>query len=181
MQWLARYGPHIENLRAALRWAFSKEGDVAVGVALTIAGVPLWSGFAGRWCRGPGVERALEASSRLPERNPRREMRLHAALGGLHVMTISSVEQSTDAWGAALEIAAELRDTDYQLRALRALWAHSINGGEFRRARSFAERFARVAAEANIATEQVVSDRLIGTAPSISSASTTRRAWTSSV
>ena len=164
IQWLARYVPHIENLRAALRWAFSKDGDVALGVSLTSAAMPLWSQLSLADESLEWVERALQASSSLPERNRRREMQLHAALGGLQMYAISSVQQSTDAWDAALGIATELNDTDYQLRALRALWAHSINDGEFRLALSYAERFARVALEANIVAEQIVSDRLIGTA-----------------
>ncbi|HXO91065.1 MAG TPA: winged helix-turn-helix domain-containing protein, partial [Stellaceae bacterium] len=38
-EWLAAYGRRIDNLRAALDWAFSPTGDVPVGVALTIAAV----------------------------------------------------------------------------------------------------------------------------------------------
>ena len=42
-EWLAAYRPHIDDLRAALDWAFSPSGDVGVGVALTAAAVPLWT------------------------------------------------------------------------------------------------------------------------------------------
>ena len=41
-EWLAAYGPDIDNVRAALDWAYSPGGDPSVGVALTIASVPLW-------------------------------------------------------------------------------------------------------------------------------------------
>ena len=41
-EWLAAYGPDVDNVRAALDWAFSPSGDPSVGVALTIASVPLW-------------------------------------------------------------------------------------------------------------------------------------------
>ena len=41
-EWLAEYGPKIDNLRAALDWAFSPDGDASIGVALTAAAVPLW-------------------------------------------------------------------------------------------------------------------------------------------
>ena len=36
-EWLAEYRPRIDNLRAALDWAFSPGGDAAIGVALTAA------------------------------------------------------------------------------------------------------------------------------------------------
>jgi predicted ATPase/DNA-binding winged helix-turn-helix (wHTH) protein len=42
-EWLADYGSTIDNLRAALDWAFSPVGDASIGVALTAAAVPLWT------------------------------------------------------------------------------------------------------------------------------------------
>jgi predicted ATPase/DNA-binding winged helix-turn-helix (wHTH) protein len=41
-EWLADYGWRLDNLRAALDWAFSPGGDLSVGVALTAAALPLW-------------------------------------------------------------------------------------------------------------------------------------------
>jgi predicted ATPase len=41
-EWLAAYAREIDNLRAALNWAFSPGGDASIGVALTAAAVPLW-------------------------------------------------------------------------------------------------------------------------------------------
>jgi predicted ATPase len=41
-EWLAHYGWHIDNVRAALDWAFSPRGDSAAGIALTAAAIPLW-------------------------------------------------------------------------------------------------------------------------------------------
>ena len=39
-EWLADYAGEIDNLRAALDWAFSPSGDVSIGVALTAARGP---------------------------------------------------------------------------------------------------------------------------------------------
>ena len=41
-EWLGEYGWQIDNLRAALDWAFSPGGNASIGVALTAAAVPLW-------------------------------------------------------------------------------------------------------------------------------------------
>jgi predicted ATPase len=41
-QWMAHYGRLIEDVRAALDWAFSPSGDAAIGVGLTMAAIPLW-------------------------------------------------------------------------------------------------------------------------------------------
>jgi predicted ATPase len=37
-QWMARYSPLIDDIRAAIDWAFTPGGDVALGVDLTISG-----------------------------------------------------------------------------------------------------------------------------------------------
>src|SRR5262249_54966320 len=39
---LARYGRELDNVRAALDWAFSLAGDAEIGRALTAAYVPVW-------------------------------------------------------------------------------------------------------------------------------------------
>jgi predicted ATPase len=45
--WLAGYGHHIGEVRAALDWAFSPTGAPKVGVALTVAAGPLWVELSG--------------------------------------------------------------------------------------------------------------------------------------
>ena len=41
-RWLEHYAGLVEDVRAALDWAFSPSGDAAVGVGLTMAAIPLW-------------------------------------------------------------------------------------------------------------------------------------------
>ena len=41
-EWLATYRTEIDNFRSALDWAFSLNGDAALGIRLTVAMVPLW-------------------------------------------------------------------------------------------------------------------------------------------
>ncbi len=77
---------------------------------------------------------------------------------------VSSVKQSNDAWATALAIATQLSDTDYRLRSLRALWAEGINSGRFNEAHRRAIQFRDLAHSAGTAADQILSDRLIGTA-----------------
>jgi predicted ATPase len=80
--WLADYGWRLDNLRAALDWAFSPGGDLSVGVALTAAAVPLWMHLSLMEECGGRVERALAAMEAGTSPDPRREMKLRAALAG---------------------------------------------------------------------------------------------------
>jgi hypothetical protein len=81
------YGSQIDNLRAALDWAFSPGGDLSVGVALTAAAVPLWSHLSLLEESRGRVERALAALTAGSGRNARREMKLLAALGASLIYT----------------------------------------------------------------------------------------------
>jgi predicted ATPase len=42
-EWLETYRRKLDNVRAALDWAFSDNGDPTIGSALTVAAVPLWT------------------------------------------------------------------------------------------------------------------------------------------
>ena len=76
---LSGYAPHIGNVRAALGWALSDRGDVAVGVELAAWAAPLFIGLSLlEECRG-WCERALAALDDA-SRGTRQEMILQEAL-----------------------------------------------------------------------------------------------------
>ena len=161
-EWLADYGRQIDDLRAALDWAFSPRGNASVGLALTVAAVPLWFQLSlVDECLG-WVERALAALEMTPGRDARRRMQLHAALGWLQMYATARLESSTAAWRTALRLAEELGDTDYQLRALWALWADRTNHAEFREALTLANQFRSLSAHAGNVADQLVGDRMTG-------------------
>ena len=163
VEWLAAYRHQIDNLRAALDWAFSPDGDAAVGVALTTAAVPLWFALSLLdECRGR-VERAL--STLLPGSQPdaRRLMQLHAALGWSLMYTRGPARETGAAWATALDLAERLDETDYQLRALWGLWAGRINNAEFGAALALAQRFCIASNKADPA-DRPIGDRMLGVA-----------------
>ncbi len=41
-RWIEQVGPEVDNLRAALEWAFGADGDVDIGQRLAAASYPLW-------------------------------------------------------------------------------------------------------------------------------------------
>ena len=96
-EWLADFGRQIDDLRAALDWAFSPRGNASVGVALTVAAVPLWFQLSlVDECLG-WVERALVALDMVPGPDERRRMQLYAALGWLQMYATAKLESSTAA------------------------------------------------------------------------------------
>jgi predicted ATPase/DNA-binding winged helix-turn-helix (wHTH) protein len=162
-EWLTAYGRRIDNLRAALDWAFSPSGDVAVGVALTIAAVPLWIQLSlVQECRAR-VERALASLAPEADRSAGQEMKLHAALGASLLLSKGPMPETEEVWAKALEIAESLGDTEYQLRALCGLWVCRLNRGEFRVALTLAQRFYSLAQDRGDPADLPIGDRIIGT------------------
>jgi predicted ATPase/DNA-binding winged helix-turn-helix (wHTH) protein len=162
-EWLADSGRRIDNLRAALDWAFSPDGNSSIGVALTAAAVPLWMQLSlMEECRGR-VERALAAIESGAGLDSQREMKLLAALGTSLVYTRGAVAEIGEVGIKALEIAESLGDAEYQLRSLWSLWNFYTNSGLHRIALTLAHRFHVLAASRPDPNDRLIGERLIGT------------------
>ena len=161
-EWLAEYRPRIDNLRAALDWAFSPTGEDAIGVALTAASVPLWVDLSMMAECRRHVERALARLDSVVNLDPRQEMHLRAALGASLNYTTGPVPETEAAWRRTLEVAKRLDDVEYQLRALRGLWAHRMNAGEYRASLATAYEFGELAATAGDPAALGAADRMAG-------------------
>ncbi len=159
-EWLEAYRHIIGNVRSALDWVFSPNGDAALGVALTVAAVPLWYQMSlMSECR----ERVQSAIARYDGGGtPRHHMALEAALAWSVQQTRGSSPPTAAAWTATLEIAERLGDVDYQLRALWGLWAGLLNNSELRRALALADRFCEIAVRSEVSSDLWVGDRMVG-------------------
>ena len=161
-EWLADYAPRIDNLRAALDWAFSPAGDVSIGAALTSAAVPLWMHLSlMEECRSR-VERALTAADAGTGRDAQQEMRLHAALAQSLMYSRGAVSEIGTIGTKALEIAESLGDVEYQLRLIWGLWSFRISTGQHGVALSLARRFHALAAKRSAPNDRLIGERMIG-------------------
>ena len=162
-EWLAEYAWRIDDVRAALDWAFSPGGDASIGVALTAAAVPLWMHLSlMEECRGR-FERALAAIAAGAGRDARREMQLHAALATSLMYTRGAVSEIGEAGTKAFEIAESLGDAEYQLRSLWGLHSLCTSGGRHCVALTLAQRFYTLAARRSDPNDRLIGERMIGT------------------
>jgi predicted ATPase len=159
-EWLQRYRHLIYNVRAALEWTFSPEGDAALAVALTAAAVPLWFQMSLIDEASTRVQQALLTPLRSPD--PRCEMQLQAALAWSLMQTRGSVADTRAAWSATLKLSESLDDIDYQLRAILGLWAGLLNSARLREALELAERFCSLAARSTDPSDALIGDRMVG-------------------
>ena len=119
-EWLAEYRPKLDNLRRALTWAFAPGGDTAIGIDLAVASVPIWFELSlfGE-CLG-WMEASLEALEGT-DRSPAREMVLRCALGCSLMFAQGTNDRARAALTRSAELAAQLGNLDYRLRALLGL------------------------------------------------------------
>jgi tetratricopeptide (TPR) repeat protein len=168
VEWLDDYVWCIDNLRAALDWAFSPKGDASIGVALVAAAVPFWVDLSLLdECRSR-AEQALAVCDRGEGADPRREMKSYAALAtssfwssaGLHAQFVA--REVGTLWTKALKIAETLGDAEYQLRSLWGLCAFHIGKGECRVALEMAQRLRTLAAQQRRRNDELIGARMMG-------------------
>jgi predicted ATPase/DNA-binding winged helix-turn-helix (wHTH) protein len=141
---MARHHREIDDIRSALNWAFSPDGDTATGVALTIAAVPLWTHLSlMEECRRC-VKQALARLEAREDHDKRHAMQLSHALGAA-LMYMKATPETRAAFTRALEIADSLDDPDYQFLALWGLWVDRMNDGALDDSLSLAEKLSDLA------------------------------------
>jgi predicted ATPase len=141
---LGALGVEVDNLRAALNWAFSVEGDAKIGVELAAASASTWMAMALLTeCR----EWMTKAISRLDDASAgsRQEMIIQSALASCMMFTDGMTEKSYASWAKARLLAECLNDTECQLDSLLALWAHRIRLPSYAEATELADRCGKVA------------------------------------
>jgi predicted ATPase/DNA-binding winged helix-turn-helix (wHTH) protein len=158
-EWLADYAREIDNLRAALDWAFSPTGEGSIGVVLTAAAASLWLRLSLlEECRNR-AKQALGALATGGTPDPRNEMRLYTALG----VSTSEAPEMGAAFTKALEIAERLGDSKYQLSALRGLYFYHGGNSRYRAALPFAQKFHDLAMRGSDSSTRLAGECMIGT------------------
>jgi predicted ATPase/DNA-binding winged helix-turn-helix (wHTH) protein len=161
------YRRYIDEVRAALDWAFSLEGDAALGVSLTAIAVPLWFDQSQSLVTEARerIDRALLSLHTVSIPDPRRKMQLLAALGSALIATPMAIgPRMAVVWAEALEIAERLDDVDYQMRAIWGLFVARVAGGRWRDALVLGNRFHAVAAGSRNPEEALLGERMMGVA-----------------
>jgi predicted ATPase len=151
----------VDDVRAALDWAFAAEGEASSAIRLTVAAVPLWFHLSLiDDCRAR-VEEALERLPAAGDVGEERVMQLHAAHGWSLMYTTGPARETGVAWSNALQLAERLGSTDYRLRALWGLWAGSINNGQFPATLELARKFRQAAESSSDRADTLVGERMM--------------------
>jgi predicted ATPase/DNA-binding winged helix-turn-helix (wHTH) protein len=144
-QWLSNYGRSIDDMRAAIDWALSDNGELTLGLDIAIATAPLWFQLSLMDEYRERLERALECLARSPTTDLAREVRLQIALGHAVWYAANDTDRMQQAFSRALDISEAIADRSAQLQALWGMWAVLRSRGAYKEALLVAKRYEDVA------------------------------------
>jgi predicted ATPase/DNA-binding winged helix-turn-helix (wHTH) protein len=157
-------GQRIDDVRAALDWCSSPEGDPSLGVKLTAASASIWfnSSFLNEY-RGR-LERALWTLKSTCNADAALELELNAALGSATFYATGSSPTVTAAFNKTLELAERLGTNGPRRRALWGLWVGRIVASEYQSAFEWAEAFCLFANSSGDPDAMLAGDRMMAVA-----------------
>ena len=152
---------HLGNVRRALEWTFSADGDKSLATRLAATSAPLFMALSLLTeCQG-WVEAALAVLAD-GERGTMRELRLQAALAVALMFTRGHGPEVRAALRRGLALAEEVDDPREQLRLLGALNIHLTRTDEIREALAVAVRSEDVAERLMDPAARSFADWMIG-------------------
>jgi predicted ATPase/DNA-binding winged helix-turn-helix (wHTH) protein len=159
---VARCGRELDNVRAALDWAFSPHGDVEIGARLTTAFAPIWQSLSlvGE-CRDR-IERMLAVLPPDTKLRQAGEWRMWIAYSHSLAMTLAPIARSRAAIKRAMELtAARNEDVDLQADLLFVQWSVEFTSGHHGAALIAAQQLAAVTSRGSAAM-RLAGDRFLG-------------------
>jgi predicted ATPase/DNA-binding winged helix-turn-helix (wHTH) protein len=162
--WLASWRREIDNVRTALDWGLSTEGDARIAVSLTASSIRLMGDLSLiAECRRH-AERAITAIYSGARVDTRCEMHLLTAKQWTTVYIDGPSIEGYQTWQRILELATRLDDVDYQTRALWGLWNDHAYAGHAAEALVFARRYENLSVPTGEARRVVFARRVTGIA-----------------
>jgi predicted ATPase/DNA-binding winged helix-turn-helix (wHTH) protein len=161
-EWFDSHPRAVDEVRAALDWAFSAEGDAKLGCALTAAAAPIWIHYTLMEECCEQIERALAQLGPAVGEDPRRDLQLNASLAAAVHHARGVGPAIGEAWQRAAALADLLDDADYKLRCHWGLWLSRFMSGDFCGALHAAGRFHAIPGQRFPLADLLVGERLLG-------------------
>ena len=138
----------LDEVRAALAWAFGEGASPMLGADLAADSAPIWLGSA-LLAEGRGwMAKAAEACIDSAEPSSLQQLRIQHSFASTELFSTGFTEATIAAWKMTLERAVALGDLPVQLRSYLVLWGGEIRGALYADALRTSERCAESAKDA---------------------------------
>jgi predicted ATPase/DNA-binding winged helix-turn-helix (wHTH) protein len=128
VDWTIRYVSRLADLRAALAWAFGADGDIVLGIKLTVAAIPLWSETAILSEAQQRTELALKLAENVPCDDLLKAKLACARAWSLFYSKMR--KEIEDAWFNAIGFAQRAHSLEYEQRGLEGLAYYLMEVGK---------------------------------------------------
>jgi predicted ATPase/DNA-binding winged helix-turn-helix (wHTH) protein len=155
---------HLNNIRAALDWSTSPEGDPDMGMALTLAAIPLWTELTLMAECEYRVRQAAEIRLPPATRRSPQQVDLYLALGLALIWTRGPRTEAREALEHALELASDIDDVDRLSHIYAALHTYYGSRAETSAALAIARKLYTVAETARNPTIRPIAEYVLGNA-----------------
>jgi non-specific serine/threonine protein kinase len=136
---IALYKREVDNLRAALSWAFSSDGDAAMGVELATIAADFWIAVS---LVSDAREWAIAALEKIGDAaGSRSEMVLKCSLGFATLYAEGPTVKAREAMTEVLALARRFGDVDFQQRAIFGLFLFASRSSALSEVLSLARDF----------------------------------------
>ncbi|KAA1177264.1 ATPase [Rhizobium tropici] len=117
-EWLRRYRRQIDDVRAAIGWAFDPAGDAELGVELVVAALPLWQELSAFREMLAAIDLVGEHSAALSGLAPLGRTKLSTAQAWAMTLARHMHPQTDNAWRESILHATGSRDSEFQIRSV---------------------------------------------------------------
>ena len=117
-EWLGKYRRQIDDVRAAISWAFDPAGDAELGVELVVAALPLWQELSAFREMLAAIDIASARSSALSALAPLGRVKLSTAQAWAMTLARHMHPQTSDAWRESIFHASASGNAEFQIRSV---------------------------------------------------------------
>jgi len=154
----------VDNVRAALNWAFGSSGDPSIGVDLAAYSAPLWYGKAllteyRDWAHVAAAAAAADAGTP----SAQKQLSMQMALASTVLFTKGASDQVKAFGSKALELAISLNDIRGEVSAYLALWGYAVRTPHYREALDIAEKCVDTAQKIADPGQRSMAEWMLGT------------------
>ena len=161
VDWSGIYEPHLDDLRAAILWAGSADGDMNIAAELTVASIPFFMHLALLNECLAHVDETLEWLTSEGEQTSERHMKLYAARG-MCLLCHTVAPMTGDAFDLAIQAAKHTGNLGFQLLGMWGRWMCHYLNGEFEPAVALAQQFNEDSEASPNAFDKLAAHRLMG-------------------
>lgn len=159
-----QHDSRLDDVRAALDWAFGPGGEPLLGARLAEASAPLWYRHSMMDDYRARLAPALACAAAAGSAGAQLSATLHVALGYTLLHAGEEPARRTEAFRRALALAERLGDHGTAVRALWGCYADALLHGDYGRALDLAYRFGPLARGAGIDRTGAAQQRLLARA-----------------